>query len=691
MSLSPSHTEHLARFRIPPELLELAGVRSISDGEARELFGVNGSHSGENLSGILFASLSPITGCRTGGRVKLDHPLVDGGKYFSEPGCRHLFFPPGASESLRDAAVTAVIVESEKAGLALRAMCDRTNTRLLPISCGGCWGFRRTIGRRPLPDGGTEPEKGPSPDLDLVAWPTRKTIIALDSNASSNPAVRAARRELAKELKERGADIYIAELPEGTNGPDDLLAERGDGAMLGVLAAAAQLGAPLRTDGGNAERFAREHVDSIRYCADQRTWHVWDGSKWQRDALGEIMRKARETAARMWDEVRSATDDDHKKQLSRWALHADSRAGLENMVALARFHESLEVSRFGEVFDRDPLLLNCTNGILDLRTGELRPFQREAMLTRMAGVAYNPRARFPHFLEFLLQTFGDASLIDYVQRLAGYILSGLTSEQAIFIFFGPTQTGKSTFVKILRGLLGEYATSLPDGALLLRKFRDSDDDHDCADLPGIRLATAVETAPGRKLNEAKIKQFTGQDPVRTRHLYENSFEFMPQSKLIIATNHLPVVHANDDAIWRRIKPVEFSRQVPKSKVVRDLDKELLAAEGPGILNWAVEGTHLWLADGLQEPERVSDAAKAYRREQDEAADWLEECCVRETAASTTAKDLYASYRGWAKQGGIPEKAQMSKTRFGLELKRLEGLESDTRGGTRTWLGIRLRA
>ncbi len=688
MTLSPEHAEHLARFRIPPKLLEIAGVRSVSDFETREQLGLNGFHRGEDLSGIMFEYHAP-SGLRTSARVRLDSPLLGGGKYISEPGSKSLYFPPGISDFLRDVAITAVIVEAEKSALALRALCDRTGAKLLPLAVGGCWGWRRTIGKKPLPDGGTEPERGPSPDLNVIMWIMRKTIIALDSNAASNPAVRAARRDLAKELKERGADLHIAELPEGINGPDDLIGSRGDQAMLAVLATAAQLGAPLRTDGGNADRFAREHVDSVRYCADQRTWHVWNGSKWQRDAIGEVMRMARETAARMWDEVRAAKDDEQKKQLSRWALHADSRAGLENMVALARFHESLEVSRFGDVFDRDPLLLNCANGILDLRTGDLLPLQREAMLTRMTAVTYNARARFPRFVKFLAQTFGDGSLIDYAQRLAGYILTGSTSEQAIFIFYGPTQTGKSTFVKILRGLLGEYATSLPDGALLLRKFRDSDDDHDCADLPGIRLATAVETAAGRKLNEAKIKQFTGQDPVRTRHLYENSFEFMPQSKLIIATNHLPVVHADDDAIWRRIKPVEFSRQVPKSEVVRDLDKELLAAEGAGILNWAVEGTREWLAKGLQEPERVTEAAKAYRREQDEVSDWIEECCVREIGASATAKNLYANYRDWAKRNGIPEKLQMSQKRLGLELKRL-GLKGDTPGGTRIWLGIRLR-
>ena len=198
--LTAEHVAHLSRFRIPIELLEQAGVRSVSDLAARELLGVNSGHHGEDLGGIYFQYRHPETGARNGARIRVDNGEP---KYLMEQGCRHLFFAPGASEHLRDAAVTAVIVEAEKSALALRAFADRTGAKLLPIAIGGCWGFRRTTGKLELQDGGTEPKTGPSPDFDVVEWAGRRVVIAFDGDAATNPSVHAARRKLSTELQDR--------------------------------------------------------------------------------------------------------------------------------------------------------------------------------------------------------------------------------------------------------------------------------------------------------------------------------------------------------------------------------------------------------------------------------------------------------------------------------------------------------
>ena len=446
----------------------------------------------------------------------------------------------------------------------------------------------------------------------------------------------------------------------------------------------------LRTDGGNADLFVAQHAEDVCYCTEQGTWYAWDGKRWQRNAIGEVMRRARMTADSIWHHVKEEKDADTKKQLARWALHSDSRSGIEAMVSLARWNTAIEVRRFDDVFDRNRMLLNVANGIVDLRTGEFGPHRRDAMITKITPIMFDANADHTEFAKFLLATF-HGELMIYVKQLVGYCLTGKTNEQSIYIFYGPTQTGKSTFVKILRALMGEYATSLPDGALLSSKFKD-EDSHAGADLPGVRLATAIETAVGKKLNEAKVKQLTGQDFVRARHLYENSFEFQPQAKLIIATNHKPIIRDTDDAIWRRIKLIEFNRTVPPEEIVRDLDKDLIEKEGPGILNWAIAGCKEWFADGLQEPTRVTDAAKAYRNEQDEVAEWIVECCVccvenhkhaDGKCFHATAGELYKSYS----EG---RKYPMTKTRFGKELGRL-GLESDRRGGISKWFGIRVKS
>lgn len=235
--LRSEHADHLARFYIPPEMLEAASVRSMTDAETREGLGLHWYQSAD-LGGISFPYLSPITGAQVGNRVRLDHPLPDdGGKYISEPGCRHLFFAPIPKDWLDDTSIPAVFVESEKSALALLALAQRVGRKLVPVALGGCWGWRRQTGKRPLPNGGSASETGPSPDLNLFPWQERSAVLAFDSNASTKPAVRKARRVFAQELAGRGASVLIADVPTepGVNGPDDLIAVAGDAAMLGVL------------------------------------------------------------------------------------------------------------------------------------------------------------------------------------------------------------------------------------------------------------------------------------------------------------------------------------------------------------------------------------------------------------------------------------------------------------------------
>lgn len=225
-----------ARLGIPAELLAQAEVRRVTDSEAREKFGVRGHH-GADLGGILFPYNHPLTGVRVGGRIRLDNLLPDGGKYLSEPGCRHLFFAPFPKEWLTATSITIVFVESEKAALALQALAKRVGKKLIVIALGSNWGWRRKTGKKALPNGNSESKTGPSPDFDLIAWVGRTAILVFDSNASTNSEVRRARRALEKELAGRGVSVSIAEVPaiEGVNGPDDLIAVSGDKAMVSVL------------------------------------------------------------------------------------------------------------------------------------------------------------------------------------------------------------------------------------------------------------------------------------------------------------------------------------------------------------------------------------------------------------------------------------------------------------------------
>ncbi len=228
------------RLGIPPELLEQAGVRRVTDYEAREQ--LSSRHPG-NLAGVLYVYCDPATKRVVTCRLRRDHPEMEDGKpkdkYLSAYGDhRHLFFPPGASSLLTDTSVPVVIVEAEKSVLSIVAVADRMQRRVFPIGTGGCWGWRGRRGKAVDANGARVDEVGPLPNLDRVNWTGRIAIVLFDSNVGSNAKVKGAYRALASDLARRGAHVRLATLPTddpSLNGPDDLVAARGDAALCYVL------------------------------------------------------------------------------------------------------------------------------------------------------------------------------------------------------------------------------------------------------------------------------------------------------------------------------------------------------------------------------------------------------------------------------------------------------------------------
>ena len=222
------------------------------------------------------------------------------------------------------------------------------------------------------------------------------------------------------------------------------------------------------------------------------------------------MRRARITVRHMYEEAMKEEDSDKRKAKIAWALHSESK--LEKMISYAQSEPALEARKFEETFDSDPYLFNCANGVLDLRTGKLSDHDPKYRITKLSPIACGESADCPEFSAWLALTCkGDGSLVEYLLRFMGYCLSGLTQEQCFWLFYGPTKTGKSTFIKILRGLMGDYATTLPEAAVVVNRFANQE--HALAELAGVRLATLVEIRQGARYDEAKLKQITGQDRI----------------------------------------------------------------------------------------------------------------------------------------------------------------------------------
>ncbi|MEM1552827.1 MAG: phage/plasmid primase, P4 family [Candidatus Bathyarchaeia archaeon] len=436
------------------------------------------------------------------------------------------------------------------------------------------------------------------------------------------------------------------------------------------------------TDLGNAERLVRLFGNRLKYVP-QWGWLIWDGRRWLRDRGNIIVTQfAEETVKTIYQEAAKATDPNERVKLAKWAIASENRQRIYAMIELA----APMVRDEAENFDRDPYLLNCLNGVLDLRTGELKPHDPELRLTKLCPVNYNPDADAPTWLKFLSDIFcGDQDLIAYVQRALGYSLTGDVCEDVMFICWGSGSNGKTTLFKVVSEILGDYAKSIVPDALLRKNQQSDSHPTTIADLCGVRLAIAQETDEGRHLAAARVKALTGKDKVKARFMRQDYFEFNPTHKIWLATNHKPIISDTTYAMWRRIQLIPFRAFFDETRQDKKMPEKLLA-EKEGILAWMVKGCLEWQRQGLNPPKVVREATKEYQTEMDKVQAWLESCCVVVPEAVTPFADLYASYENWCKENS---EEPMSKHAFGNRLTE-KGFNKVKIGGVAGRRGLMLK-
>jgi len=433
------------------------------------------------------------------------------------------------------------------------------------------------------------------------------------------------------------------------------------------------------TDAGQGETIAYLYADKLRFDHSRKRWLVWDGARWNMDLDGEPQRLSRE-AARL--RLRAGMDEpgeSKRKDLLKWATGAE--ASYRVKCALEAASITAPIYTTSDRFDTDPWLMACANGVVDLRTGELRTARQDDMITMSTRLVFNPRADADRWYQFLDEVFNaDEELISFIQRAVGYSLTGLTTEQCFFPCWGKGANGKSVFLQTLRLILGEYAESTPFSTFIDEGRRDST--NDVAALRSARVVTASEVAEGKSLNEARIKTLTGGDPVTARFLFAEYFTYTPQYKIWLAVNHKPNVRDMSEATWRRVRLIPFTAFFPPGKADTDLPQKLMA-EASGILTWAVSGCLMWQTLGLGTAYAVQQATKEYRQEQDEIGQFVDEKCVLDETSEVRAGALYKAYREWCEAGGLKAKNQVI---FGTGMKQ----RFDWRKDRNTfYLGLRL--
>jgi len=381
-----------------------------------------------------------------------------------------------------------------------------------------------------------------------------------------------------------------------------------------------------------------------------------------------------------------SVDGDTLKAMYSHAKYSNSASGIHNMIALARSESAI----WPVELDANPWLLNIENGILDLRTGELRDHCREDYITKLAPVAFDPAATCPLWEQFLLKIFsGNAALIGYLQRLVGYALTGDTSEHILPFLYGTGANGKSTVCETLLKLLGpDYSMKAAPDLLIAKRGESHPTDR--ADLFGKRFVACVETEEGRRLAEALVKELTGGDRVRARRMREDFWEFAPTHHVWLAGNHRPAIVGTDNGIWRRVKLIPFDVVIPDAQQDKKMPAKL-AAELPGILNWALTGCLDWQCKGMQEPEIVRGATREYAAEQDDVGQFLDEHCEMGAQFVTAGGELFAAFLLASPNTAITNHA------FGARLRQkgltnrhpVTGKEVRNTKGKKAWKGVRL--
>lgn len=447
------------------------------------------------------------------------------------------------------------------------------------------------------------------------------------------------------------------------------------------------------TDIGNATVFLNSNADDLRYCPEWGKWLIWNGTRWSIcPDDSEAINRGILTIRRMLVDARAANNRNDVD----WAIKCHDASRIRSMVNLAA--KSARVSITSADLDNDSWIINVRNGIVNLRTGELVPHDRLRLCTKIANTTYDPYAICPRWVSFLDWAMnGDSNLVNMLQRIVGYCLTGDVGEQALFFFFGEGQNGKSTFLSTIQSMLGDYVQPAPRG--LLESDRNNDHDTRIAALYRARLVLGSEIEAGKHLAESMIKDLTGGEKIAARRMREDYWYFDPTHKIIITGNHKPKVTGTDFGFWRRMKLIPWTKRVTEAEKDPDLKKKL-EEEFPGILNWATMGCVAWKTEGGLRTDLVAAATETYRVEQRDLQRFPEiftEFCSSNLEFDprflTPKRNLWEIYENWSKLNNHPiaEWKQLYKfLREERDLRETTMRDPESGSPVRAWAGVKIK-
>ena len=420
-----------------------------------------------------------------------------------------------------------------------------------------------------------------------------------------------------------------------------------------------------RDEIGMGNMFADFFKPIARYNSERGIWYVYDGTVWQPDTENlKVAELAKLLADKLYVFALTITEEDARKRFIDRVRKLQLRKHRETMLKDAKSVFPLSMRSF----DQDIYLFNCKNGTLDLRTMEFREHRPEDYLTKVSPVNYDPEADCPRWHTFMDEIMqGDKARADYLQKAIGYALTGDTKMECLFILYGPTsRNGKGTTMESILRIMGEYGKNA-DPTMLQAKFnaQSNGPTEEIARLAGARFVNISEPAKKLTIDAALTKRLTGNDTITARYLHENSFEFRPNFKIFINTNHRPNITDLTLFDSGRIKIIPFDRHFDEKEQDKDLKTTFAKPENmSGILNWMLEGYKMFRSQGLEMPGSVINATDDYRKASDKIAQFCEACLVSKPGAMLRSKSVYNRYKQWSEANGYhAEGIKNFKTEF----------------------------
>jgi len=450
-----------------------------------------------------------------------------------------------------------------------------------------------------------------------------------------------------------------------------------------------------QNDIGNGNLFADYFRDVARYVPERKQWCIYNGKAWRFGSSnnGAIMEYCKSLADELMKFSLTIDNEEERRRYIDFVRKWQNRRNREIIIKDASTVYQIGLSEF----DKNPSLLNCQNGTLNLKTYEFHPHNPDDYLSKLSGVHYNSDAeseRWNSFIEEIMEK--DMGKAYYLQKALGYALTGNTNFECFFVLFGPsTRNGKGTCMETFLRLMGDYGITMRADSLGVKlNGNSSSPSEDIARLAGTRFVNVSEPDKKLLLSSSLVKTLTGRDTINARYLNENSFDYVPQFKLFINTNYLPTVTDNTLFSSGRVKIIPFERKFEEVEQDVGLKDKLSKPENlSGILNWAIEGLKMIDKEGFEMPESVIKATQYYQIESDKIAQFFEDEMEKDPFSETLTSSAYCKYQKWCMDNGYHCENQGNfnksvRTFAKIDRKRPKGYPQ--RGTTTIIIGYRLK-